>query len=121
MPGCFHYIGGRSNGLDSGRSTCLTRDEALFRVQSGREGGELDPRRVLALRRSSISRMVQVPHPWLVVLVLVGFTLFVVSKLAVILYRERISFGTRLMTTPMANMYRLGYWLMVVGILATFL
>ena len=44
-----------------------------------------------------------------------------VSKLAVILYRERISFGTRLMTTPMANMYRLGYWLMVVGILATFL
>ena len=63
----------------------------------------------------------QVPHPWSVVIVLVGFTLFVVSKLAVILYRERISFGTRLMTTPMANMYRLGYWLMVVGILATFL
>src|SRR5713101_7110558 len=63
----------------------------------------------------------EVPHPWSFVIVFVGFILFLVGKLSVILYRERISLGTRLMTTRMANIYRLGYWLMAVGVLATFL
>lgn len=31
-----------------------------------------------------------------------------------------MSFGTSLMTSRMANLYRLGYWLMAVGALITF-
>ena len=62
----------------------------------------------------------EVPHPWSFVIVIVGFILFLAAKLSVILSRKWISFGTRLMTTRMANVYRVGYWLMVVGVLATF-
>jgi hypothetical protein len=59
-------------------------------------------------------------HPWAFAIVLLGFVLFVVSKLSVILHRQRISFGTRLMSTRVANSYRLGYWLMAGGLLVTF-
>ena len=61
-----------------------------------------------------------VRHPSAFVVVLLGFVLFSLAKLSVILHRQRISFGTRLMTARMANAYRLGYWLMVCGTLATF-
>jgi hypothetical protein len=54
------------------------------------------------------------------VVVLLGFGLFSLAKLSVILHRQRISFGTRSMSARMANAYRLGYWLMVCGTLATF-
>jgi hypothetical protein len=59
-------------------------------------------------------------HPWAFAIVFLGLALFVVSKLSVILHRRQISFGTQLMTTRMANCYRLGYWLMAVGVLVTF-
>lgn len=52
--------------------------------------------------------------------VLVGFILFATGKLSVILTKQKVSFGTRLMSEGMANLYRFGYWLMVVGLLATF-
>jgi hypothetical protein len=51
---------------------------------------------------------------------LVGFILFAVGKLSVILKKKKLSFGTKLMTENMANLYRIGYWLMIVGLLATF-
>ena len=53
-------------------------------------------------------------------IVLVGFILFATGKLSVILRKRKVSFGTKLMTQGMANLYRFGYWLMVVGLLATF-
>jgi hypothetical protein len=53
-------------------------------------------------------------------IVLLGFGLFSLAKLSVILHRQRISFGTRSMSARMANAYRLGYWLMACGMLVTF-
>jgi hypothetical protein len=51
----------------------------------------------------------------------VGFVLFLIAKLSVVTRKQWISFGTKLMSPGMANAYRVGYWLIVVGILATFL
>ncbi len=53
-------------------------------------------------------------------IVLVGFSLFSIAKLSVILRHRFVSFGSGPMTEGMANRYRAGYWLMIVGILATF-
>ncbi len=50
----------------------------------------------------------------------VGFVLFVIAKASVLRRRKWISFGTSAMTPSRSNMYRFGYWLMAVGILATF-
>jgi len=51
---------------------------------------------------------------------LVGFVLFAVAKTSVVAQQRWITFGTRTMSENMANVYRIGYWLMAVGILATF-
>ncbi len=59
-------------------------------------------------------------HPKAYWVVLVGFILFAIGKLSVILKKKKISFGTKLMAENMANLYRIGYWLMIVGLLATF-
>lgn len=61
-----------------------------------------------------------VTHPKAFFIVLLGFILFAAGKLSVILRKQKISFGSKLMTENMANLYRIGYWLMVVGLLATF-
>lgn len=61
-----------------------------------------------------------VTRPRAFFIVLVGFVLFAVGKLSVILKKKKISFGPKLMTENMANLYRFGYWLMIVGLLATF-
>jgi hypothetical protein len=53
-------------------------------------------------------------------IVLAGFVLFAVGKVSVIAKGRWISFGAGVMSANMANMYRLGYWLMAVGILVTF-
>jgi hypothetical protein len=74
---------------------------------------------LIALAIVNITRG-EVRQPWAFVIVLLGFVLFVVAKSSVILHRQRISFGPRLMTARMANTYRLGYWLMIVGTLTTF-
>ena len=61
-----------------------------------------------------------VTHPKAFLVVLVGFILFAIGKLSVILKKQKLSFGTKLMTENMANLYRLGYWLMIIGLLSTF-
>ncbi len=63
----------------------------------------------------------EVRHPVAFFVVLVGFILFLVAKLSVISRKKRISFGTSKMTENTANAYRVGYWLMIVGILFTFI
>jgi predicted branched-subunit amino acid permease len=60
-----------------------------------------------------------VNHPGAFGLAIVGLFLFLTAKITVI-RRKEISFGTSLMSEGMANLYRVGYWLMVVGILVTF-
>jgi hypothetical protein len=62
----------------------------------------------------------EVQHPAAFFVVLIGFVLFIAAKLSVVSRGKWISFGTSQMTENMANAYRVGYWLMVVGILFTF-
>ncbi len=61
-----------------------------------------------------------VVRPWALGIVLIGFICFLVPKLTVIREKRRLSFGTRLMTNPQANLYRLGYFLMGIGLLLAF-
>jgi len=49
-----------------------------------------------------------------------GFILFAIGKLSVIVKKQRVSFGSKLMSQNMANLYRVGYWLMFIGIIFTF-
>jgi uncharacterized membrane protein YoaK (UPF0700 family) len=62
----------------------------------------------------------EVPHPFASIISLVGFTLFFIAKVKVIRNVKIISFGTKYMTENLSNVYRLGYWLMIFGILLTF-
>jgi len=62
-----------------------------------------------------------VVRPMAFLIVLVGFVLFLISKLSVVLKKKFVSFGSKLMTENMGNLYRIGYWLMIVGLLYTFL
>jgi hypothetical protein len=70
----------------------------------------------------AISNVLQgkVAHPSSFFIMLIGFVLFFISKLSVIIKKKWISFGTRSMSAWMANSYRIGYWLMIFGFLATF-
>ena len=61
-----------------------------------------------------------VTHPTAFIVVVAGFILFAIGKLSVIIKKKKISLGPKLMTENMANLYRMGYWLMIVGLLATF-
>ncbi len=62
----------------------------------------------------------EVKNPYAFIITLIGFILFSISKVSVILKKKWISFGTKQLLDNMANFYRLGYWLMVVGIILTF-
>lgn len=77
---------------------------------------------VLGLVVPAVQRLArgEVQHPWALPLVLIGFLFFAIAKLSVVCRTQWISFGSRRMTDNMANLYRLGNWLMVVGILLTF-
>ena len=61
-----------------------------------------------------------VHEPRFFVVSIVGFSLFLMSKLSMVKKGYLISFGTGNMCTFAANFYRVGYWLMVVGVLGTF-
>ena len=61
-----------------------------------------------------------VAHPRAFWIVLAGLVLFIIGKMSVIARGRWVSFGTWPMSESMANVYRLGYWLMAVGILVTF-
>ena len=50
-----------------------------------------------------------------------GFSLFLIAKVSVIRHKQWVSLGSSLMTENMANLYRLGYWLMAIGVLLTFI
>jgi hypothetical protein len=63
----------------------------------------------------------EVRHPIAFVVTLLGLLLFVMAKLSVIRGKALITFGSWAMTPDSANLYRLGYWLMIVGTLLTFL
>lgn len=63
----------------------------------------------------------QVRNPSAFIVTLLGLVLFVIAKLSVIRRKTLISFGTSSMTADSANLYRLGYWLMIVGTVLTFL
>ena len=62
-----------------------------------------------------------VPAPEFFIVTLVGLILFLIAKFSVISKGVLVSVGTTRMSGKMANFYRLGYWLMVAGILCTFL
>ena len=62
-----------------------------------------------------------VPNPFAFIVCIVGLLLFVIAKVSVISKGINFSFGTINMSSTMANLYRFGYWLMVVGVLCTFI
>ena len=61
-----------------------------------------------------------VTRPWALGMVLIGLICFLLPKVAVVRNRQLVSFGTGLMTNQQANFYRLGYFLMGLGILLAF-
>jgi hypothetical protein len=63
----------------------------------------------------------QVQHPYAFIICLVGFALFLISKISTISNGKWISFGTKKLTENTANLYRIGYWLMAVGLIFTFI
>ena len=60
-----------------------------------------------------------VNHPVAFGVAIVGLFLFLISKFSII-PKKKISFGSGDMSEGMASLYRIGYWLMIVGILVTF-
>jgi hypothetical protein len=62
-----------------------------------------------------------VTRPWCFLMALLGFLCVLLPKLAVIRHKKWLSFGTHLMTEDQANFYRVGYLLIVLGVLFTFL
>jgi hypothetical protein len=62
----------------------------------------------------------EVKKPLAFGIVILGFILFAVAKMTILLQKRWISFGPGLMTERMATLYRIGYWLMAIGILLTF-
>ena len=77
---------------------------------------------LLLAATSSISNIVtaNVPNPIFFIVTITGFVMFVIAKISVIKKGIKVSWGTTHMSQAMANTYRLGYWLMLVGILCTF-
>ena len=61
-----------------------------------------------------------VVHPRAFSIVLAGLICFLVGKLSLIARGRWVTFGTGRMSERMANVYRIGYWLMVVGALVAF-
>jgi len=62
----------------------------------------------------------QVEHPYAFAMCILGFILFLFSKISSFRKGIFISFGGRYLSENMLNCYRLGYWLMAVGIIFTF-
>ncbi|HYD46755.1 MAG TPA: hypothetical protein VEB21_00315 [Terriglobales bacterium] len=62
----------------------------------------------------------EVGYPAALVIVLIGFAMFLRAKLSVIRVEPWINFGSRRMEPNMRDLYRVGYWLMIVGTLTTF-
>jgi hypothetical protein len=65
--------------------------------------------------------IVEIANPFAFVICIVGFILFLVSKISLFRKGILVSFGTKRLTENMGNFYRLGYWLMAMGLIFTFL
>lgn len=63
----------------------------------------------------------QATNPYALFVAFAGFACFSIAKISVISKGHKFSFGTKLMSEGMANLYRLGYWLMAVGVMLTFM
>ena len=63
----------------------------------------------------------EIANPYAFSICIVGLVLFIIPKIS--LFRRGLftSFGTKHLTQNMKNLYRLGYWLMAVGLIYTFL
>ena len=61
-----------------------------------------------------------VPDPGSFLIVSVGFILFVIPKLCMIVQKSWVDVGPSSTTESMANLHPLGYWMMMLGILLTF-
>ena|GEM_PF-1356620 len=61
-----------------------------------------------------------VPEPRFFILSLVGFALFLIAKISMLRKGKMVSFGSKKMSAPATNLYKIGYWLMIVGVLSTF-
>ena len=61
-----------------------------------------------------------VSNPKAFFITLAGLLCFAISKDSLLAKRIWISLGPGRMSENMANLYRLGYWLMIVGIIFTF-
>ena len=62
----------------------------------------------------------EVKRPLAFFIVLPGFCLFLIAKITLFRNGLWFSLGTKQMTEGMSNLYRIGYWLMVVGLIFTF-
>ncbi|VAW59265.1 hypothetical protein MNBD_GAMMA11-2631 [hydrothermal vent metagenome] len=87
-----------------------------------RPGKQLVYLAVILAAISSIINIQQniVIHPKSFIVVLAGFSLFILSKITNLINGHLISFGTHSMSARPANIYRSGYWLMTTGFLLTF-
>lgn len=63
----------------------------------------------------------EVANPYAFAICIAGFLLFLISKISLFRKGVLVSFGTKRLTENMGNFYRLGYWLMAVGLIFTFL
>ena len=59
-------------------------------------------------------------HPRAFGIVGIGFVLIATAKVSVIGQGKLTTFGSRPMAEGMGNLYRAGYWLIIVGCLLTF-
>ncbi len=63
----------------------------------------------------------EVHHPYAFIICLVGFAIYLISKISLFSKGKWIGIGTKKLTENMGNLYRLGYWLMAVGLIFTFI
>ncbi len=77
---------------------------------------------ILGLFIIAVRNMIRghVNHPMSSLIILLGLSLFSVAKASVIKREGLFSFGTKNMNQAMANLYRIGNFLMFVGFLFTF-
>ena len=61
-----------------------------------------------------------VPEPRFFLLNLVGFSLFLIGKISMLKKGKMVSFGSKKLSASAKNLYKIGYWLMIVGVLSTF-
>ena len=59
----------------------------------------------------------EIADPYAFYICIIGFILFLISKVSLFRKGILVSFGTNRLTENMGNFYRLGYWLMAVGLI----